>query len=554
MLLKSIKIKSGIFTCFLFNVGSLLAAPILDENLNATNNDDLAQISVINTPISISSPSAVFQTQNDIEGIFNVLQNLEFEQVPEASLMAQLAEEKPNVPKKKARSQTQASNTQIVRESSNSNSETSAKVLDLQREISELKKENEQLNRELSSVKQPTNQMLLNNIASNVLKDFSKEQAAKNAQVVQELEMRIDIAEQEMQKKDLEIKKLNALPLDADKKLIKQLEAVEIKNKDIEQKYSELESQFLNERKLLEAELENKKNQLTEAQTALEQFKNETTRNQAIAEKLSNQLATTENPLNDKIEALTHETLVLKKAYQDEKQRAEDAIRMLNELQAQSKTQLTALQQQNQNVNQGQAQQLLQLQQRAQLAELNTQKLQQKLQISENKTIELEETISKLNAQITKNTQSYQLQLTDLQQRLLNARRAEQEANRWARAAGSGNTNAASNRIINLQQQIDQIAAAEETQRVIAMQKQQEVINLQNQLYSIQAELKTQQQSRAQLENQLQDFEMQKKESNEAQSTTNKVEEAASAVNNSEPKKNDSSKKKPSTDAGIKGL
>lgn len=557
MFLKIVKSRLALCVFVMINANAAFAENQPSDIAKNSSQDVLAQTPIVTAPISLTSPTGVFQTPNDIESIFQVLKNLEFEQVPDASLMSPVEPVTAN-----SNTQNQTRNTPQNRSEQknkpapattnrNNTPETVSKTI--LNEIEQLKRQNERLTQENSSLKQNQNVKALNVVANQILKDFSREQVEQNTQIIKSLEAKIETAQTEVKLRDAEIAKLNTLPIDSDEKLKKQIEVADQKVKEIQQKYNALETQLNEQRQQFESELAKKTNELNQVQTALNQLSNAKTRNQAIAEELSTQLANVEAPFKNEIERLSHEALVLKKAYQEEKQRADEAILALNEFSAQAKVQINSLQQQSQNSNQGQAQQLLQLQQRAQLAELNTQKLQQKLQISESKTIELEEAIAKLNAQMTKNSQSYQLQLTDLQQRLLNARRAEQEANRWARAAGSGNTNAASNRIINLQQQIDQISAAEEAQRVMALQKQQEVINLQNQINSMQAELTSQQQSRMQLENQIKTLETEKNQT-ETKPVANKVKEAMSTAQQSESKAAENPKNKLSTNAGIKGI
>lgn len=562
-MVKTVKVLGASMLCLLFiSVGlkaeTKTASDAKPLSNNITNQDDLAsrpivQISPNSTsfdPLNTQSPYAIqsqvylFEGASEIQKTLNTLQNIEFEVIPEASLMYAVNEN--------SRSQVKETETTPVKKSSDqakqqTKPEPSTVV---NAEIDRLKQKNKQLEEKVNALKQNKESTLLFNVSEKLLSEFSEERKKQEQSRISALEAKIQSADTQLKAYQNKVELLSQLPNDADSKIKKQLLNTEKQLQSMQDKINLLNSDFIAKETALRDELKQKEQEYAKLSQSFEQLKNQQSRDNAVANELSTQLTKQIEPYKAEIEKLNQEILVLKKAYNLEKSRSEEAVKELNAYSTNIQTQIANLEKQAQNNVQNQSQMLLQWQQRAQIAELNAQKLQQQLQLTENKTIELETSVSKLTAQINKNNQNYQLQLTDLQQRLLNAKRAEQEANRWARAAGSGNANVASNRIVSLQQQLDEIKALEETHRSLSLQKQQELVNLQSQMQTLQDQFNVQIQSKKQLEEQL--LQLQQTKTTESKVQEKNTETAITQT------KQETQQTKPqaklSTDAGMKSL
>ncbi|MFC0178654.1 hypothetical protein [Thorsellia kenyensis] len=549
-----------------YSFSIVLVAISFFSNSAEKNADALALRPIVEGPVNLNLPTQVFNTPNSMDEIFKILKTLDFKPVPGVSLFAEdnIIENTtpqgnvpaPSTPSKKPRNQQTNTNVPNSGSTQVSSSEIKAlkqKIETLENALELLQTENTKLKQTVPTVPSST-RLGLSHIANNLVEKFSEENVKQNAEQLRRLENELASANEEITSFESKIKLLNELPKEGDQKLISQIKELN-QTLDKERKISQ-------ERQgSLEEELSEKSNLLVKSQRELEQLQIIQARNESMTNDLSNELASAQTPLKAEIDALTQQNTVLKKAYQEEKLRSESLIETLTNTNKTLQNKLNEAERKQNNESQNQSRLLLELQNRAQQAELMRQKLQQQLLLAEQNSIQLQEQLEKLTAENLKNNQNFQLQLTDLQQRLVNARRSEQEANRWARAAGVGNTNAANTRILNLQQQIDALSASEEQQRSIALFNQQQVNTLQSELAVLQAKIKAEQQSKAQLEKQITNLENEKIETKETSKKENTQDENKSIslnqqLNQSIESLPESKNKKAilSTEAGVQKL
>lgn len=542
---KNIKRNFSLVSFFYLSVVLSLGA---DDNLAASANSSNSSTTttattttVTNSPTVSITTAPIFSRTNEIYSIFQILQQLEFEQVPEASLTAPIVDRKPNSrTNSQAKSTASSANRKTVVSQSSNDPQI---VSQLKSENSNLERMNAALTKELENVRSNrSNTTQINQVLNNIVEQFSQERASQDSLLKEKLTSRISTLENTLVEQKA---RLNNEPEQEDKgfseELLTQINQLKQSNEKLK-----------NENQLLQLKI--KQSVDSSLTTLLEKEQRIKDLEREIADLRTIQSAKNQNKVTEKspssneltltkqIAEKDRELVATRKALSEEQSRS----KKLNNQLAEMSNKLNAQSQQQQTITaQNQSQELINLRQRVQQAEIINQKIQQELLLAETNLNQKQAMIDSLNSENSQIAQQFTQQINELNQSLANARRAEAEANRWARSAGGGNPSVSAARLASLQQELESLRSSDEKQRFEAITKQQQIITLQNQLSNLQNLLNSEQQSKKLLEEQI---------LKQNETATKKITEPVVSQNKVTTKDSTELKKPLSTSAGLQGI